>query len=93
MQPGTRRLTPRQLLLDESSRPVVDFFECTVTVHTNAQVIIRHMVHRESQARAKRGLDLNISSRVTDRIMVLRQPFVQRQLVSQACNHFTDITD
>jgi len=51
MQPGTRRLATRQLLLDESSRPVVDLFECTVSVHTNAQVIIRHMVHRESQAR------------------------------------------
>ncbi len=93
MQPGTRRLTTRQLLLDESSRPVVDLFECTVTVHTNAQVIIRHMVHRESQARAKRGLDLHISPLVADRIMVLRQPFVQRELVSHAGNHFPDITN
>lgn len=61
MQSGAPRLTSRQLLLDERSRSVVDLFECTVTVHANAQVIIRHMVYRESQARAKGGLDLNIS--------------------------------
>ncbi|MNH41266.1 hypothetical protein D3C79_1027350 [compost metagenome] len=51
------------------------------------------MVYRESQARAKRGLDLDITPLVADRIVVLRQPVVQRQLVSQACNHFPDITD
>lgn len=93
MQPGTRRLTSRQLLLDERSRSVVDLFECTVTVHANAQVIVRHMVYRESQARTKRGLDLDIPPLVADRIGVLRHPVVQRQLVSQAYNHFPDITD
>ena len=93
MQPGTRRLTSRQLLLDERSRSVVDLFECTVTVHANAQLIVRHMVYRESQARAKRSLDLDITPLVADRIVVLCQPFVQRQLVSQAGDYFPDITD
>lgn len=93
MQPGARRLMSSQLLLDERSRPVVDLFECPVTVHTNAQVIVRHMVHRERQARTKRALDLNITPLVADRIVVLCQPFVQRQLVSQAGDYFPDVTD
>ena len=93
MQSSAGRLASSQLLVNEMSRPVVNLFKRAVTVHPNTQVIIGNVVNRKRQARTESGLDLDIPPFVTDRIMVLRQPFVERQLIGQARHHLADITD
>ncbi|AZC51781.1 hypothetical protein C4K35_4206 [Pseudomonas chlororaphis subsp. piscium] len=91
MQAISRRRASLQLIFYKLAGAVVYLFECPVPAELDTQVVIRDMVHGKGQIFRKGCLDLHISTVVSNGIMVLRQPFVQRYPVVQARNHFTNV--
>ena len=92
MQPCFCGLAVRQLIENQLTGPVVYFFERPIHSEPNAQVVVWDVVHGKGEMITECGFDLNHATIISYCVMMLRQPFIQSELVMQACDYLPDIT-